>query len=700
MAFELTGLVNNIKNSIDGLVSDLTGKPNTKGEPFYFKGETEFRSIQSQINTENWMKLSFPYTFSVIDLRNPSAPSGEFTDFALPLAPQKINQTEEFAISIVPTQGGTTVTHSGNKYKTLNIEGTTGIAPFRGGGGVNQKTGEGIFQPKQLKYKSGYEVFLHLRNWFRTYYEFKKKRPDSGRNMRLVFKNYKDGEFLIVELMKFEMDRQSSRSFLYDYKLEFKVLSHLEFQKMSTTNLLFEDAVNDALNLLNTSRGVFLRSQEILRQIESTYEAGIIEPLRQATLAIKALQGVGLVAADIGNRAIKNTVRAADALAITLGIKSQQDDNRVSGGLDVRLANINLPSDIEAYVAQKGSSVISEFGEGLMAIDVSEFPDTTISDALEEQTAAQQLPRTFYEDTITTLERVRQNAEDFFNLGSSEYDSIFGRTSTLSADETKVVSQEEYDLLNAFNESVMAIHLVLSTNDLFKSSFDERIQDMISRFNGNISLFASPAVRQVKYSQGDTLERIAQRELGNSERWGEIVELNGLKSPYVSDKQDDPRKNIIRPGEVILIPAKVRSGFSQVPDAKEIRTTKNLNQIEKSLGTDFKLTRDNDLSLTASGDFELVSGADNMAQGTILKLSYEPGEVIGYPEMGAGIQVGKKFPDLNDIHNAVVNTLLQDNRVQRVDDLQLTRENSGLNLRFNLKIKEVDIPVPVTIKLA
>ena len=335
-----------------------------------------------------------------------------------------------------------------------------------------------------------------------------------------------------------------------------------------------------------------------------------------------------------------------------------------------------------------------------MAIDVSEFPDTTISDALEEQTAAQQLPRTFYEDTITTLERVRQNAEDFFNLGSSEYDSIFGRTSTLSADETKVVSQEEYDLLNAFNESVMAIHLVLSTNDLFKSSFDERIQDMISRFNGNISLFASPAVRQVKYSQGDTLERIAQRELGNSERWGEIVELNGLKSPYVSDKQDDPRKNIIRPGEVILIPAKVRSGFSQVPDAKEIRTTKNLNQIEKSLGTDFKLTRDNDLSLTASGDFELVSGADNMAQGTILKLSYEPGEVIGYPEMGAGIQVGKKFPDLNDIHNAVVNTLLQDNRVQRVDDLQLTRENSGLNLRFNLKIKEVDIPVPVTIKLA
>ena len=35
-------------------------------------------------------------------------------------------QTEMFAHSIKPTQGGTVVTHSGNKYKSLKVSGTTG----------------------------------------------------------------------------------------------------------------------------------------------------------------------------------------------------------------------------------------------------------------------------------------------------------------------------------------------------------------------------------------------------------------------------------------------------------------------------------------------------------------------------------------------------------------------------------------------
>ena len=32
---------------------------------------------------------------------------------------------------------------------------------------------------------------------------------------RLVFKNYKDGEFLVVELMSFNMKRAAGRPFLY-----------------------------------------------------------------------------------------------------------------------------------------------------------------------------------------------------------------------------------------------------------------------------------------------------------------------------------------------------------------------------------------------------------------------------------------------------------------------------------------------------
>ena len=169
MAFNLSGLVNNIRGSINNLVDQLTGQ--VKSGQFH----PEFPEVTSTINKENWLKLPFPYSFDVFNGNINEFRGTPFSEFQLPLAPQEINQREEFAISIKPTQGGTVVNHSGNKYKTLSIAGTTGVAPFRGTGGVDKTTGDAIFQPNELKYKSGYEVFLQLRNYFRAYYEYKKK---------------------------------------------------------------------------------------------------------------------------------------------------------------------------------------------------------------------------------------------------------------------------------------------------------------------------------------------------------------------------------------------------------------------------------------------------------------------------------------------------------------------------------------------
>lgn len=659
----------------------------------------DIEAVLSTIDQANWSKLSFPYTFSVIDTSGGGS-SNPFTDFSLPISPNSIRQSEEFAISIKPTQGGTTVTHSGNRYKMLTIKGTTGIAPFRGTGGAANKTGEAIFSPNELKYRSGYEVFLRLRNWFRAYYEHKKSSGREAQGLRLIFKNYKDGEFLVVELLKFDMDRQAARSFLYDYELEFKVISHFAFQKVVNKTTGFEKALGQAVELIDTARGVFLRSQGILRQIESTYNSVILEPLRKTSLAIKAAQGLPLLAGDIGNRIISNTVSEANALAIALGIASQQKENRKTGGADPRIAAIKLPNDLESAVENQGADLIIGFGEGLMALGTSGFTEATLDALDQEQEDATRTTRAFYEDTIAELNRVKQNAEDFFNLGDTTYDALFDRTSTLSADFAKVITNEELDLLNAFTDALTGLRLLLSTEDLFRSTFDERIADIVERFDGNIELFANPAVRQITLPAGTTLERLAQRELGDSTRWGEIAEANGLLSPYIVDDPSDTRSNVVRPGEKILIPTQVRSGFSQVPSAKEIKTTRGLSALEKSLGTDFKLDENFDLTLTSSGDLEVVSGADNMGQAVLLKLGYEPGELMRYPELGAGILPGTKFPPLQQIKDGVINTLLQDTRIDRVLDLSLIRNNSELSIRFNIKIKQIDVPVPIEIKVA
>jgi len=165
-------LVDNIEGSVGGLIDDIRGV--SKAEVPLNPTTKEVSPVLSDINPGSWKVLRFPYTFGVVDLEGSGLEELPFTDFALPLAPQSITQSEEFAVSIKPTVGGTSVTHSGNRYKTLQIKGTTGIAPFRGAGGVKSSSGEAIFQPKKLKFRSGYEVFLRLRNWFRAYYEFKK----------------------------------------------------------------------------------------------------------------------------------------------------------------------------------------------------------------------------------------------------------------------------------------------------------------------------------------------------------------------------------------------------------------------------------------------------------------------------------------------------------------------------------------------
>lgn len=713
----LSDLVNNITSSVNGLIADLTGN-NSGSVVQYHQDLAEYRAVQSQLNQENWAKLSFPYTFAVVNLTKAND-SGGFSDFALPLAPQAITQTEGPAINIRASQGGTTVNHSGMGYKKLNIQGTTGIAPFRGDGGVNRKTGEAIFQPKDLKYKSGFEVFIHLRNWFRTYYEWKHKQGQQAKDYRLVFKNYKDGEFLIVELMPdgFQMERQAAKSFLYDYKLEFQVLSHFQFETPASKTAFFDQAdslIQTALDKINTARGVFLRTQGILRQIESTYDSSVLEPMRQASLAIKAALGVPLVAADIGSRVIVNTVSTATALAIvsrealntaTLGATGKSDTLAQIGSLlDTRLygTKSTLSKTLDAAkteINQKGSGGLLKLGALMTIMDPGQFPEKTLSETQKEQDKAATLPRTFYENTIESIERVKQNAEDFFNLGSTDYDSIFDRTATLSADLSKSVTNDEYDLLQGFNEAITGLTLLLSTNDLFKSSFDEQIQDMNTRFNGALALSAQQAVRQMKLPAGMSLERLAQIELGDSTRWGEIVEVNGLKAPYISDDPQESRDGVLKAGSNIMIPTPLLNGFSQAPVGKINKLTSGMSELEKSLGVDFKLDSNFDLVLSSSGDFELIAGSDNMAQGTVLKLSYEPGDVMLYPQLGSGIQVGKKFPPIQDLSDRITNSLLQDQRVHRVADLSLRREGSSLYVSFDLYVKQIDIPIPVKIKV-
>lgn len=698
MAISLAGLRENITENITGIGAELGIIAENTGL-LYPSG---YESVTASPNLSAWNKLPFPYTFSVIDINNKGRKT-PFKDFSLPIAPSALSQSEDPAVSIKSTQGGTVSNHSGIKYKTLTISGTTGVNPFRGMAGVDATTGRAIAKPNTIKYKSGHEVFKELRNWFRVYYEYKKiNTSDRARGHRLVFKNFKDGEFLIVELIRFKMDRTADRSLLYDYTIDFKVLANYRFDppiKGVLENL--DDLLNKAVSKIDTARGIFLRTQETLRNIESTYSSAVLEPLRKISLATKALVGIPITAADVGNRIIKNTVTGLDALNLLKTIKEEQNAAKTGQSATVpqSLQNASLPNDLEAAVANEGTDSIINLNEALLDIPLNSLPQSTISAMDNESATSLVNPRSFYEDTRDNMRRIKENAEDAFALGSTEYDTLFDRTATNIAESGKQTTNDEFDILYAFNESVIAINQILSSERLFKSDFATRISSITSQFVEQLSAQSLPSVKQIVMPHDVDLEQIALDELGDATRWLEIAELNDLYAPYVVQDLSSELSNVVKPGETILIPQDNIFGLSQTPRAKEIASTIGFNEVERSLGTDLKVTKNFDLALANNGDLEVVSGTENMSQAVVLKLQYIKGEIKKHPQLGLGIEIGGKFLSLEDIRDQLIATMNQDSRIESISKVSLLREGPALYMRFEVKIKRVDQPIPLKIRL-
>ena len=711
----ITQLSNNITASIRGAEALLGIGPPIRLTSQY-PGKFNNNQNANRLNEQNWNKLPQAYTFSVVNENG--TPVDGWTDFALPLAPQSINQSEQFAHNIVPTQGGTVVTHSGNRYKSLTISGTTGIAPFRGAGGV-ASTGDANFAPTNLATSSGYEVFIRLRNYFKAYYEFK-NNGELDNKVRLLWKNYKDGEFLIVELNAFNMKRAAGRPFLYDYDIDMRVLGSFRFTPPTPAFLTdFERKIQNALDKINTARGVMLGLQDTLRQVEAIYDSTVLEPLRSIGLALKAFIGTALVLGDVGTRIINNTLTLGGIGAI-LGSLSEERATalRLGGGSEALLA-ANIPTDINNAVAASGTELINNLNELLLEVDIAIAPEET-RDALNEEIENLNLPLQFYQETIDELLRVQQNLEDFVNLGSDNYDTLFGRTSTVSVEEGKNVTNDEFDLLAGFNQAISGIQDVITVSTLFRSSYDDEIQSLLAAFDGDLDLQTTTAVREITLPADTDLERIALTYLGDSIRWPEIVVLNGLTAPYITQR---PRfisldgitdtdlltseqlamfnfdSTVASPGDTITVPAPAIFGFGETPSGAENALTEGLSQVEKNLGVDLRVSDDFDLILTSSGDIDAVASAGNMAQAVILRLMYEKGDLLRNPELGVGLQVGSKIPALEVIRDDIIRSLTQDPRVESLEDFTIARNGPEINLRFLLRIKQVDQPVPIELTL-
>ena len=132
-----------------------------------------------------------------------------------------------------------------------------------------------------------------------------------------------------------------------------------------------------------------------------------------------------------------------------------------------------------------------------------------------------------------------------------------------------------------------------------------------------------PSYKLVETRFGDTLRFIAFREMGDANRWRELVFLNRLEHPYLTNDPKEASESVILTGSPIKVP--VVEGL-------------NNNRID----ADYVYARDvkldgRQLQASASGDLELCAGVDNLNQQLRHRVITPRGQMVHHPSYGCYI---------------------------------------------------------------
>jgi phage baseplate assembly protein W len=207
--------------------------------------------------------------------------------------------------------------------------------------------------------------------------------------------------------------------------------------------------------------------------------------------------------------------------------------------------------------------------------------------------------------------------------------------------------------------------------------------------------------KQYTITQGDTIQSIAQNQLGDMSQWTTLVQLNNLKYPYIVDSVEEKMlhyNSLVTVGDTILInmtdtETDVATALATMPqfDREEL--------MNLALGKDLDITplppsqRGNSysgeilaLKGTNNGTLATVKGLANLKQALFLRLITPIGSYLGHPEYGSRIQnyIGNKNTEENAImiDVEIERTIRTDARVTNVELIERNIKGNQYNVTF------------------
>lgn len=562
-------------------------------------------------------------------------------EFTFPITPQSISNETNFAIGVDATQQGISEEHNGVVFKPINLSFTTGVWPGRNSvvyenkkrpsvlsslagdsiaafdktvasisaigsgpavGATNEPEGDQL-------YSTGYFQALFLER-FLEQYALAKKSPENE-YWRLCFFNQKDNEAYLVTPIKFSRRKSAQKAMHVQCDLALTAYRRIEVNAgaskeaaLGEIDLNSPDFLTRALNAITQARSAISNAMNLIKAVRSDFNRPF-QILRQGAMLIKELAGVARTAADLPSALISDLDRQLAQIASEMTDAAEGLGGGASGMM-LSSANRRRIGDMQELSYKNGGSIkpvggvfsntgndpaLNPFKNAESNFDLMNslsIDDLVLTDA-QRRLVSQDLEAA----TGLTVDQIKAQADELDSLlsdisnqygaGDATLNDILGKPAPRVRSIPLTI--DEIEILDSLNEAITAYKVLTSTVILDNQRVLNPIQFTYEIANENgVKFNNSESKMLVPVPIGFSLEKIAQRYLGDASRWIEISTLNGLRSPYIDEtgfflsllSNGDGRRFTVSSDSRLYIGQKILLYSNTVP-----RFSRKITQIDK-----------------------------------------------------------------------------------------------------------------------
>lgn len=524
-------------------------------------------------------------------------PMGQQWIFRLPITPQQLNITDQFAINTTATLRGVAEEHGGLKFKTIQAAGTMGVWPYRSSvtsppgsptllqsvlGGTLESLTETVdqfrsvlnsatsghpanplktLQPAQTdagETSTGYYHALALQQFLEQYVEAKKNPKNKA--WRLVFDIPKQNQSFVVSPLQFVWSQSETKPDQITYSFQLKAWRRINLaERVSvsapTVQKISPGIMQRILGTINQARKLMSASIDLIGAVRSDIEKPL-DILRQTSLFVKDLAGVAIAAADLPYQIQKDYASSIkDSLKIlSTSLSTESSDPAVRSALSGIVSSSSTREGLSTSAVQQGQ--LGKAAAQDQSIDPSDnvfrqpernhsLMDSVPVHSLSLNNAQQAIVDQTIEDarliSVDDLKTFRSVIQDLalqlsnnFGAGDAYYSQIYNKP----APNTRLtpLSLEEYEILKSLYDVMQSYSILTATTEIDDSKKQSNM-DYVSDLADQAGIIFNTSISKILLPVpfGLTIEQIAARYLGDAQRWLEIVTLNNLRSPYIDE---------------------------------------------------------------------------------------------------------------------------------------------------------------------